>query len=218
MSLKILGQYKDGQEAVTHALKLVLGYVHRVCSQESRETIASTYTPNVLTRIKKRKSAIALCVFDIDDTLIFDNHGDESKPKKHQIVIDLLMRLREVGAHIHLITARINDDDMRKETITELELMNIPYNSLTLAPQFARNNMASVSKWKMQTRRNIGAIAKSPIALTVGDQWGDMVVLPDDDQITKLDSTYKTTTSPYIVLRPSDNVSLWGLKLQAHDD
>lgn len=218
MSLKILGQYKDGKDAVTHALKLVLGYVHRVCSQESRETIANTYTPNVLTRIKKRKSAIALCVFDIDDTLIFDNQGDETKPKKHQVVIDLLMRLREVGAHIHLVTARINDAEMRKETIMELESMNIPYNSLTLAPQSARSDMASISKWKMQTRRSIGAIAKSPIALTVGDQWGDMIVLPDDEQINKLDSTYKTTHAPYIVLRPSDNVSLWGLKLQAYDE
>jgi hypothetical protein len=168
-----------------------------------------------MTRIKKRKSAIALCVFDIDDTLIFDNETDDVKLKKHEVVINLLMRLREVGANIHLITARVNDDEMRKETIKELELMNIPYNSLTLAPQSARQNMATVSKWKMQTRRSIGALAKSPIALTVGDQWGDMIVLPDEEQINVLDSTYKTTDTPFIVLRPSDNVSLWGLKLQS---
>ena len=121
MTIKILGQYKTGKDAVTHALKLVLGYIFKVCNQQSRESIANTYTPNVMTRIKKRKSAIALCVFDIDDTLIFDNEKDDVKLKKHEVVINLLMRLREVGANIHLITARVNDDEMRKETIKEFE-------------------------------------------------------------------------------------------------
>jgi hypothetical protein len=214
--MKILGQYKKLDEAVSLALKLVLSYINVACDQKKREELAGTYTPNVLTRAKKRTTSCALVVFDIDDTLIFD-HSKRGKPKKNKLVFDLLVRLKEVGAQIHLVTARVKDEQMIKETEAELLAMKIPYDSLHLAPEVSRKNMATVSRWKMMTRRSIGAKALSPIVLTVGDQWGDMVVLPDEDKITLLDETYKTSDSPYIVLRPSDNVSLWGLKLQAFD-
>lgn len=218
--MEILGQYADGSEAVTHALKLVVAYTLDVHDAESKEHLAQKYAPDVLGRKKpRRKNARAVVVFDIDDTLLFDVQAAPSRSQNiipHQIVVDLLLRLRQIGAEIHLVTARLNDPDYYRETENELKSLNIAYNSLTLAPPKARIDMSSVSLWKMQMRKKIASETRAPITLTIGDQWGDMVVLKEDGQIDEYDEKFSATSVPYIVLRPADNVSLWGLKLPAY--
>jgi len=215
--VEILGQFNDGALAVTHALQLVIAYILQINNQEAREELASKYAPNVLHRKTTRKRPHAVVVFDIDDTLLFDVQTESRKLVPHQVVVDLLWRLQQLGADIHLVTARLHDAEYKKETERELASLGIThYASLTLAPEKARTSMAAVSKWKMMTRRKIAAETRSPVTLTVGDQWGDMVVLEDDDHIDTLDTMFKANTLPYIVLRPHDQVSLWGLKLPAY--
>jgi hydroxymethylpyrimidine pyrophosphatase-like HAD family hydrolase len=218
--MEILGQYSDGSEAVTHALKLVLAYTLEVQDAETKEHLAEKYAPEVLGRkISRRKNARAVVVFDIDDTLLFDVQVASARSQNiipHQIVVDLLLRLRQLGAEIHLVTARLHDAAYFKETEKELKTLGIVYNSLTLAPQKARVDMSSVSLWKMQIRKKIASETRGPITLTIGDQWGDMVVLTEDEQIDEYDEKFAANSVPYIVLRPADKVSLWGLKLPAY--
>jgi hydroxymethylpyrimidine pyrophosphatase-like HAD family hydrolase len=58
-------------------------------------------------------------VFDIDDTIIFDN--GRSTPNLQ--VVELLRKLKTKGAQIHLVTAR--DQEHRQETILELKRSKI---------------------------------------------------------------------------------------------
>jgi hypothetical protein len=92
--------------------------------------------------------------------------------------------LYELGVEIHLITARLDCKEMIEASKEEMKELGVKYHSLTLAPPYARKNMASVSQWKMLTRKSIAKLdTHNPIVLTVGDQWGDMVVLKTDDNI-----------------------------------
>lgn len=217
--MDILGQYTDGGEAVTHALRLVVAYMLEFEEQKDKEHLAGTYAPQAIGRIKRHKHASAVVVFDIDDTLLFDVQTASTRAQNvipHQVVVDLLLRLRQLGADIHLVTARLNEAEIVRETEAELRTLGLAYETLTLAPERARGSMAAVSLWKMQVRKRIAVERRSPITLTVGDQWGDMVVLREDDQIDELDNQFTAHTLPYILLRPHDNVSLWGLKLPAY--
>jgi hypothetical protein len=140
---------------------------------------------------------------------------------RNHIVVDLMLRLVQIGAAVHLVTARLEEAAYIEETKKELESLGIifekHYSSLTLAPAKYRTNMAAISKWKMETRRKIAKELRAPITLTVGDQWGDMIVLKTDEDIKTLNEKHKANDLPYILLRPSDGVSLWGLKLPAYD-
>ena len=122
----------------------------------------------------------------------------------------------ELGVEIHLITARLDCKEMIEASKEEMKELGVKYHSLTLAPPYARKNMASVSQWKMLTRKSIAKLdTHNPIVLTVGDQWGDMVVLKTDDNIDDLNDAFKVYEKPYVLCRPEDKVSLWGLKLPA---
>ena len=87
----ILAQYTNGNEAITHALSLVVGYM--LLSKDDKKLIASNYVPNALGRGgAARKHRDAIVVFDIDDTLLFDVTSSKKKLSviPHQIVVDLL--------------------------------------------------------------------------------------------------------------------------------
>ena len=220
----IIKKYDDAKDAVTHALQLVFSYMNEV---EDKESLARKYTPNIFNRFKKLKKSLAIVCFDIDDTLIFDfsNVKNAKKMNPNHEVIRLMQRLSELGVEIHLITARINDPDFVKETKEELEMYGIYeqgsgktgalYKSLTLAPNRVRTSMATISNWKMITRKKIASESKASITLTVGDQWGDMVVLKHENQIDEFDKEHSVSDAPFLIIRPQDGVSLWGLKLPA---
>jgi hypothetical protein len=217
----VVAQYADGAAAVTHALRLVVTYMLRV---QAHDEVAREYAP-LAVRGHAREAAhppgSALLVFDIDDTLLFDVGEDAPRAQTvipHQDVVDLMRRTHQLGAEIHLVTARLNDREMVAETRHELERLGLDglYASLTLAPARARTSMAAVSRWKMAQRRRIASERRCAVTLTVGDQWGDMVALDDDDDIDMLDDRFAAHTMPYILVRPRDTVSLWGLKLPAY--
>lgn len=86
-------------------------------------------------------------VFDIDDTIIFDN--GRSTPNLQ--VVELLKKLKSKGALIHLVTAR--DQEHRQETMLELKRSKIDYDSLELAPSKSRDSLVGVAKFKHAMRK-----------------------------------------------------------------
>jgi len=146
------------------------------------------------------------CVFDIDDTLIFDD--DRATPNIQ--VKHLLEVARAYGCKIRLVTAREKSPEVLRWTRQELKRHGITYDSLALAPKRSRNSMADVSRWKASERQKY-----APILLTVGDQWSDIIVLQNDDDIDALDKVLKTVDSPWLLVRPHDNIAEYGLKLMA---
>ena len=218
---RILGQYSNGGEAVTHALSLVRGFMS--LDQTRKKTLASKYAPLSQGRGgAQRQTLSATVVFDIDDTLLFDVTKKNQRVGviPHQIIVDLLYKLCELGATVHLVTARLDDEEYVKETKNELSSLNIlegtHYKTLTLAPPQCRVDMSKVSKWKMMQRKKLANDSKTGVTLTVGDQWGDMIVLSKDEKIDELDELYRVDSRPYLVVRPNDGVSFWGLKLPSY--
>jgi hypothetical protein len=210
--MKVVGQYSDGTKATDHAVDLVQGYITHITDSKKRNKLTSVYAPSV---DQTSHAPRALAVFDIDDTLLFDI---QSKSVPHKNVIDLLRRLHAMGVIIHLVTARLDVEDMRQDTLQDLQDMGLSglYTSLSLAPESARSSMSTVSRWKMETRLRIANSLSCPVTLTVGDQWGDMVVFENDDVIDKMDADTGAKFMPYVLVRPCDGVSLWGLKLPAY--
>ena len=206
----IVRQFDDGKQAAKAALKLVEEYLKLVPSQSQREKMIAKYAHCVG---KGGSQASAIAVFDIDDTLVFDM---QPMSVPHPAIVNLLQDLHNLGVSIHLVTARLDEPSMHDETLNELRRLGIKYKSLHLAPAEARITMPHVSEWKMRTRRNIATEHSCAVTLTVGDQWGDMVVLEDEKSIDKLDREFGTRVLPYLIVRPEDNVSLWGLKLPAY--
>jgi hypothetical protein len=51
--------------------------------------------------------------------------------------------------------------------------------------------------------------------LTVGDQWGDIVVIHDDEDIDAFNHKFDTFEMPWAIIRPNDGISMFGLKLMA---
>jgi hypothetical protein len=210
--MKVVGQYSDGTKAIDHAVDLVSGYMEHITDAKKRNKLSSLYAPAIH---QTSHAPRALAVFDIDDTLLFDI---KSKSVPHKNVIELLRRLHAMGVHIHLVTARLDCKEMRDETLQDLQDMGLSglYTSVSLAPDSARSSMSAVSRWKMETRLRIANGLSCPVTLTVGDQWGDMVVFEDDEVIDQMDADTGAKFMPYVLVRPSDGVSLWGLKLPAY--
>jgi hypothetical protein len=145
-------------------------------------------------------------VVDIDDTLIFDDGRSTPNVQVKELIAALLAKQYKV----HLVTARLHDADMVRATKQELKKLGIEYTSLKLAPAKAREDSASISEWKALQRK-----AHAPVALTVGDQWSDIVRLESDDDLVKLDYTHGVHKTPWILVDPEDGVTSLGFKLMA---
>jgi len=182
MSFEVLGQYQALTLAVQQACVLLSEYIN--------------VHPNKSYNV----------VFDIDDTLIFDDsRGTPNIQIKH-----LLEVARAYGCKIRLVTAREKDPEVMKWTRSELKKQGIHYDSLSLAPKSARVSMAAVAKWKSKERSKF-----KPVLLTVGDQWGDIVVIHDDEDIDAFNHKFDTFEMPWAIIRPNDGISMFGLKLMA---
>jgi hypothetical protein len=242
ISIEIISQFEHGQEATEHTLKLIVAYLlsnvnpTHLAEQNAPDALKTksntSFTStgprdeedktnfSVLNKEIKRTHPTAIACFDIDDTLLHDSDSP-SGIEPNYAVLDLLKRLYELGVKIHLITARREEEDMRRLTIEELhgkdKEVNVEgmYESLSMAPEQERKNMSTISRWKMQTRKEIAQSYKCPITLSVGDQWGDCLVLNKDQDLETLDTIVGVESTPYILMRPHDQVSLWALKLRA---
>lgn len=145
-------------------------------------------------------------VFDIDDTLIFDDQRNTPNVQvKH-----LLDVARANGCKIHLVTARKKSNAVINWTRAELKRHGIVYHTLALAPEKERASMATVAAWKHAER-----MKHRPVALSVGDQWGDVILIHEEKDIARLDKVHRTAEAPWIVLEPKDDITVIGLKLMA---
>jgi len=146
-------------------------------------------------------------VFDIDDTLIFDDN--RKKPTVNAQIIALLTYLHKMGYKIHLVTARLDDEEMRQVTNDELTKIKIPkWDSLSLCPEMYRESGVTISKWKASCRQRV-----KPVALSVGDQWSDLIILQNEEHFDFLDSYHNVEKYPWVVIEPEDGITFLGLKL-----
>lgn len=144
-------------------------------------------------------------VVDIDNTIIFDDG-------RNTINLQIMHLLNVAKSHcckIHLVTARENSTEVRKFTREELRRLGIPYDTLALSPKKSRDSMTSVSAWKHSER------ARSNTLLSIGDQWGDLLLLTSDNDIDELDKLHNTREGPWIIIRPNDGVTQFGMKIMA---
>ena len=237
IQLEIIGQYDHGREAVEHTLKLMISYL---LSNVNTEKLAIKNAPHSIVPsapirlefmseedldqnqnvFKIGVGPRAIACFDIDDTILHDSDS-KSGIEPNFAVLQLLHRLYELNVEIHLITARKDDEEMRQITLEELhgkdKEINLKgmYKTLSMAPEKDRESMSTISRWKMQRRKHIAQYYKCPITLSVGDQWGDCLVLNSDEDLDKLDTIVGVEEQPYVLMRPHDKVSLWALKLRA---
>lgn len=174
--MKVVGQYKALMPAVEH-----------MCTLLSRHSHGSGHA-----------------VFDIDDTLIFDNEHETPNLQ----IMHLVDVARAYGLDVHLVTARMHAPDVVSWTRAQLRRHKIKYNTLALAPEAVRESMSSVAKWKHEQRAKHGQVF-----LSVGDQWGDLMLLTDDSEIRKLDRAHNVETGPWVIIQPNDSVTQYGLKL-----
>lgn len=227
IQLEIIGQFAHGQEAVEHTLKLMIAYLlsnvntTKLANENAPDALALKSEDNIETHeLEEKQSPRAIACFDIDDTILHDSDST-SGIEPNFAVLQLLHRLHELGVEIHLITARRDDEEMRQITLEELHgkdpEINVKgmYKSLFMAPEKERESMSTISRWKMESRKSIAQLYKCPITLSVGDQWGDCLVLNVDEDLDKLDDIVGVEEEPYVLMRPHDRVSLWALKLRA---
>jgi predicted secreted acid phosphatase len=143
-------------------------------------------------------------VVDIDDTLIFD----DAHLTPNVQVKNLVASLKQQQYAIHLVTAR--GISMQSITKSELKKLGIQYDSLAHAPERMRKNMVTTSQWKFQQRQKHG-----PIALSIGDQWTDFLVIETEDDLVRFDVLHGTAQTPWILVDPEDGVTSLGMKLLA---
>jgi hypothetical protein len=144
-------------------------------------------------------SKTAHCFFDIDDTLIFD--VSDNKGITNTLVVQLLYLAKAYGMQIHLVTARLENPDVLKWTITQLRKHGINdglYDSLALAPDKSRESMESISKWKYERRKEFHK-GQNIVVFSVGDQWGDGTVLRSDAEIGKKDKKFAADKYPWAI-------------------
>lgn len=171
---------------------------------------------------KPKKPVVWHAVFDIDDTLIFDMNDNKGIQNQH--VIKLLYFALALNIQVHLVTARLENPEILDYTKKQLKMHGISndyvtmYASLSLAPEKARESMTTISEWKFsrRNRHNAESNGHTHAALfSVGDQWGDGLVLVHDDSIKQLDTQFKTEKNPFLITK-GHGTKLF-LKLPADD-
>jgi hypothetical protein len=151
--------------------------------------------------ISEHQKGNASVVFDIDDTIVFDDgHETPNIQIKH-----LLSVVKAYGFQIHLVTARESSATNIKWTRDEMRRHGIIYDSLALCPKKMRTTMDVVAKWKHDER-----LKHCPVILTVGDQWGDLMPLTDETDIDALDRMHNINATPWMLIKTSNG---FGLKL-----
>lgn len=151
--------------------------------------------------ISEHQKGVASVVFDIDDTIVFDDgHETPNIQIKH-----LLTVVKAYGFQIHLVTARESSATNIKWTRDEMRRHGIIYDTLALCPKKMRASMDVVAKWKNDER-----LKHAPVILTVGDQWGDLMLLNDESDIDKLDKQHNTVGTPWLLIKMLGG---YGLKL-----
>lgn len=198
---------------VKKAADLAFQYVQVYSQRAQPGALAKKHAPLLKSSLVRATQA-PLVVFDIDATLLNEPEEGTSPAKPIAPIIALLKRVQGLGAHVALITARLDDPEMRRDTERTLRKLGVDnWKSLDLAPESARKNMAAASRWKHAKRGELARRLQQPVVLSVGDQWGDLLPLSSDKDIESMDTAFGVRHAPYQLVRPHDGFTMWGLKL-----
>ena len=120
---------------------------------------------------KKLKGTTLHSVFDIDDTLIFE---DNKNGKKNDPIVSLLyfLKAQDPNFGVHLVTARLKNKEVGLWTKKQLQKTQIIYDSLSLAPEKHRESEEGIKQWKMEQRLKHNKDS-SVVLFSVGDQIWD---------------------------------------------
>jgi len=163
-------------------------------------------------RARARGAPAPAVIMDIDDTLVHDKSDGWTA---NEPVIALFHFARELGAPVHLITARAEDPAVRAWTEDQLRALGLAgYQSLQLLRDADRDTVVTVSRGKRRLRdRVVRGGGGAPAALTVGDQWTDATEIASDRELDALDAEFR---GPYVVGRCEDGTCRWFLKLRSY--
>jgi len=153
-------------------------------------------------------------VLDVDATLVNDKDGSPIDD-----IVRLAQAARARGSRVHVVTARLDDAEMLADTEALLEELAVEYDSLTLAPDHARDSMAIVSLWKDEQRRRIAEQEGAPVFLSVGDNWSDALPLDSVARLGFLNKVQARDASKHVgdvkasLFRTGSGPTLYGLKV-----
>jgi predicted secreted acid phosphatase len=146
-------------------------------------------------------------VFDIDGTVLFNKPPSyKCSAEENNHIMWLYRLVKKNRIPIFIVTARLESG--RAETIEQLNCLGITgYQHLFLRPASYRGSEA-VAAYKAHARtiiRNSGY----NIILNVGDQWWDLVQLPEKE----LDELNNYKDNQFVLIAPINELVKWGLKL-----
>lgn len=150
-------------------------------------------------------------VFDIDDTLIESEMGNGIKETK-----ELANFCKKNNIPTFFITARLKEKDVIRDTLRELrdQGIEVEEENLKLSPASWRESFPKISQWKRNVREKISKSLGHKITFTLGDQWGDIFSINENEYKTLNKEFYGVQKKkPIAILVRGDDVSLWGVKL-----
>ena len=150
-------------------------------------------------------------VFDIDDTLIESEMGNGIKETK-----ELANFCKKNNIPTFFITARLKEKDVIRDTLRELrdQGIEVEEENLKLSPASWRESFTKISQWKRNVREKISKSLGHKITFTLGDQWGDIFSINENEYKTLNKEFYGVQKKkPIAILVRGDDVSLWGVKL-----
>lgn len=163
------------EKAIDHLKKLIVNYFN----------------------LKHTHNVTVHCIFDIDDTLIFDV-PENPKGVENNLVIRLFHFAKSHGIRVHLVTARLDTKGVKKWTENQLKTHNIQcYDSLSLAPLSERKDLATVSAWKLSVRKKIHGETNNVVLFSIGDQWGDGKQLQSEDDINAHNKKFRVAKKSF---------------------
>jgi len=181
--------------------------------QEHLNSLVTETQSRLIETLRSLGGRSTCIIFDIDDTLI----SEDSYPLLE--VVELLKFCRQKGCAVGLVTAR--HKSMRKITGDELKgvkiIEGIDYapEDLFFCPEEYRTSYVKISQWKQSARLFLKNKYKH-VFCTVGDQWTDLVEIKDEMDRERLDLSYSTEITPYLLFELTDGISAYGLKLKSY--
>lgn len=156
-----------------------------------------------------------VAVFDIDDTLVMD--VEDEAFHVNPAVVKLFQSLKSLGCENYVVTARQHGTEERKFSLDQLRAVGIdcrPGHLFHCPARDRSRGTQGVAEFKARARQRIAEKHGTKLALTVGDQWTDMVVVKSSDELYRMPERTSVAPDQFALVRPEDNVVRWGLKLR----
>lgn len=155
-------------------------------------------------------------VFDIDETLLF-THKNDTHITHCPFGAALYKLCNDLGIEIHLVTARVGDNNSRRFVREQLACLNFKnYRSLYMVNKRHQDD-PTPSSFKGKSRRTIVKQTGKVIALNVGDQMTDMFPTFDQPSVSQQVAQI-IGPSTYYFIEVEDDVSKMSLKLPSDKD